>query len=270
MLVPIQFTHHCESYHTAGVQAFTMKLISAAMTLVLCAGTSITTLAGEQNLPEFYAQYDVYRSGVKIAKTDRSFSRMQDGNLLYRSETNVTGLVSMFRQDHIIEESIWQFADGKVIPHSYEYIYSGNKDKDKNIKIAFDWKKNQITNSINGSSWYMPTTEGIVDKLLYQYSIMLDMQAGKSKLTYKVADGGKEKLYEFEALGEETIDTPLGKLKTIKIVRHFPNSTRQSIFWSAPEVGYLPVKLENVDDGVKTIVTITSLTGYGYEKVTQK
>ena len=115
MLTQFHFTHQCESYHTAGVQAFTMKLKSAVLVGLLCAGASITALAGEQNLPEFDAQYDVYRSGVKIAKTERSFSRMQDGNLMYRSETNVTGLVSMFRQDHIIEESIWQFTDGKPL-----------------------------------------------------------------------------------------------------------------------------------------------------------
>ncbi len=260
---------HCESYHVAGVQIFGMKLIKGATALLLYAGISIAALAEEQNLPEFDASYNVYRSGVMIARMQRSVSRLEDGKLLYRSETNVTGLVSIFRNDRIVEQSTWQFTDGKIIPEFYQYLHTGTK-KERNITIKFDWEKNQVTNSVNGSSWHMPAAEGILDKLLYQYSIMLDMQKGKSSLSYTVADGGKEKVYIFESLGEETIETPLGKLRTIKMVRHFTDNDRQSIFWSAPDIGYLPVKLENIDDGVKTVVTINSLSGYGFEKFTQK
>lgn len=247
-----------------------MKLIPGVTALLLYAGISIAALAEEQTVPEFDASYDVYRSGMKVARMQRSFSRLDDGKLMYRSETNVIGLASMFRQDHIIEQSTWQFADSKVIPQLYEYVRTGSK-RDRRISIKFDWQKNQITNSVDGSAWSMPTADGILDKLVYQYSIMLDMQAGKSNLSYKVADGGTEKLYVFEAVGEEVLDTPLGKLKTIKMVRLFADSDRQSIFWSAPELAYLPVKLENTDDGNKTVVIINSLSGIGFEKkLTQK
>ena len=107
----------------------------------------------------------------------------------------------------------------------------------------------------------MPSTEGMLDKLLYQYSIMQDLKQGKSKLRYVIADGGKEKIYIFETQGEEFIDTPIGKLRTIKLKRQRQDSDRQSIFWSAPDIGYLPVKLEITEDGKKTIIIINSLKG---------
>jgi hypothetical protein len=88
------------------------------------------------------------------------------------------------------------------------------------------------------------------------------LKQGKAKLQYVIADGGKEKIYIFETMGEETIETPLGELQTIKLIRRRQdNNDRQSIFWSAPEMNYLPVKLEITDEGEKTVVIIDSLNG---------
>lgn len=245
------------------------KLLSSTALLLLVAGNSLIAGAEQTRLPEFDAYYDVYRSGMKVARMQRSLAYQPDGVLLLRSETNVTGIATMFRKDRIIEQSIWQYSNGRIIPQQYLYEHTGTS-KERNVTVEFDWKNKLITNLINGSPWRMPATEGILDKLVYQYSIMLDMQAGKQNLRYIVADGGTEKIYQFEKLGEEVLDTPLGKLNTIKMKRHRPDSDRESVFWSAPEVGYLPVKLENTDDGVKTVVMIKSLNGLGYEKVSQK
>lgn len=241
----------------------TCLLIMLLMTL------SGTLLAQQPKLPEFEAVYDVYRSGIKIASTVRTFVRQQDGSFLYRSETNVTGIATMFRKDRIIEQSISSFVDGRVQPRQYLYEHTGTS-RDRNVTIDFDWNANQITNSVNGAPWHMPATRGILDKLLYQYTIMLDLQQGKSSLSYIIADGGKEKTYRFEKLGEEILDTPLGKLNTIKMKRYRSDSDRESIFWSAPELGYMPIKLENIDDGVKTVAIIHSLEGYGFERITQQ
>ena len=246
-----------------------IRSITMAALLLAFTGMTCTSSAQEQTLPEFEAFYDVYRSGIKIARTQRTFAHQQDGTLIYRSETKVAGIAAIFRNDRIIEQSIWQYIDGRAVPHQYLYEHTGSS-KERNVTIDFDWDKNQITNSINGSPWQMPAAEGMLDKLLYQYSIMLDMQAGKSSLHYTIADGGTEKIYRFEKLGEEVLETPLGNLKTIKMKRYRPDSDRESIFWSAPELGYLPVKLENTDDGVKTVVVIKALSGYGFEKVSQQ
>ncbi len=245
------------------------RKLALATGMLALATVGVSALATAQTLPEFKAEYDVYRSGVKIARLERSFSRQTDGNLLYRSETNVSGIASMFRKDRIIEESRWQYTNGKIVPQFYQYLHTGTS-RERNVTIEFDWKSRLITNSVNGSPWRMHASEGILDKLVYQYSIMLDLQAGKSSLRYTVADGGTEKVYVFEKLGEEMLETALGTLKTIKMERYRPDSDRQSVFWSAPEIGYLPVKLENTDEGVKTVVVIRSVTGLGIETVSQK
>lgn len=238
------------TYHT-----YTALLMLLLASPVLSAAESLMNR-------EFIATYDVYRSGLKVAKMERRVVRQADGSLQLSSDTRVTGLASLFRDDQIVETSIWKFDTGRIIPQYYEYRHTGSK-KQRNVTIEFDWENHQITNSVNGSSWKMPAQEGMLDKLVYQYSIMLDLKAGKSDLSYRVADGGLEKVYEFRQVGEEIVETPLGKLQTVKHSRHFAEGDRQSVFWSAPELDYLPVKLENTDDGEKTVVLINSLTTSG-------
>jgi hypothetical protein len=259
-----------ESYHMEAVITVNMNSILPAPVLILLATMSMIVAAETNSPTEFNAVYDVYRSGMKVAKMQRSISIKDDGDLLYHSETNLTGIASFVRKDKIIEQSVWQLEEERIIPLEYVYQHTGIK-QERNVVVTFDWEDMQITNSVNGSSWKMPAEEGVLDKLLYQYSIMQEMKAGKTRFTYLIADGGKEKLYKFEAVGEEVIETPLGNLRTIKVVRHREDTDRKSTFWSAADYDYLPVKLENIDDGVKTVVMINSLTGLNYDhRLTQK
>jgi hypothetical protein len=213
-------------------------------------------------LPQaFEAHYSLYRAGAKVAKMLRVFTRLANGQYRYRSETRTTGLFAVFRKDHVIEQSNWSFQNGALRPLEYSYEHSGGK-KDRNVAVTFDWESQRITNTVNGQSWRMPAEPNVMDKLLYQLAIMHDLKAGRSQLAYTIADGGKIKTYNFELLGEEMISTPLGELNTIKVSRQRPDSPRETVFWCAEELHFLPVRVENIEtDGGKTTVIIDSVTG---------
>lgn len=239
------------------------RLINLPALLLLLGLTGLTSAA--ENAPTlFEADYTIRVQGAQIAKMTRRFSRLESGAYQYHSETRTTGLISLFRKDYIIENSEWQLQAQNLIPMDYYYDHSGGK-KNRKVNITFDWENNRITNSIDGSSWKMPTAPNIMDKLLYQLAIMYDLQAGKRSLQYTVADGGKTKIYNFEFLGEETVNTPLGNLLTVKLERHKPNSRRKSTLWCAKDLGYLPIKVENIENNGKvTVALIKSLEGINY------
>jgi hypothetical protein len=230
--------------------------------LLLC---FVCNTGAQQDTPTlFTADYTIRIKGAKIAEMTRRFSKLGSGTYQYHSETRTTGLISFFRKDLIIEISKWKLDFDNLIPIDYFYDHSGGK-KDRRVNIVFDWDNNRITNSIDGLSWKMPTSPNVMDKLLYQLAIMYDLQAGKEKLHYTVADGGKTKIYNFEIIGEETIKTPLGNLETIKLERHKPNSRRKSTLWCAKALEFLPVKVENIEkDGKITVALINSLKGIAY------
>jgi hypothetical protein len=223
---------------------------------------SLSPAGGAAELPvAFEAHYSLYRTGAKVAEMLRVFTRLDNGQYRYRSETRTTGLFRVFRKDHVVEESHWLFQNGELRPLEYLYEHSGGK-KDRNVAVTFDWDSQRITNTVNGQSWRMPAEPNVMDKLLYQLAIMHDLKAGRSRLAYTIADGGKIKTYNFELLGQETIKTPLGELNTIKVSRQRPDSLRETVFWCAEKLHFLPVRVENIEsDGGRTTVIIDSVTG---------
>ena len=200
----------------------------------------------ESPLPMFDAQYTLKRNGITLGTSSRSLTITQDGAYKYASTTHATGIISWFVRDQIDEYSKWIFNDG------------GSKSRLVNLK--FDWQRNIVTNTIDGDPWRMNIPPNAQDKLVYQLAIMYDLANGKKNLDYKIADGGKLKDYAFEIQGEETLNTALGKVKTVRIQRI--GDKRDTTVWCAPQYAYLPMKLEQQDtDGAQLTMQIISVRG---------
>ena len=201
---------------------------------------------------------------MEVGLMERQFFKQEDGSYKFRSESKTTGLISLFKKIHIIEESKWDFIDTGFKPLLYKYHHTKNK-KNREVEISFDWSKQKIVNRVNDSVWHMQTEKGILDKLLYQLTIMSDLKAGTVPESYTIADGGKIKHYEFEHLSDEDIETPLGKFKSIKLARHKPNSKQETVLWCAYDLEFLPIKVVNKEkDGRLTTAIIETLNGLGY------
>lgn len=250
-----------KSYHTLPVKVpdmFKLKYRLAGILLF----TASTASADEVSHTSFDATYKLYSKGMEVAVIQRTFTKANNNEYIYRSESKPTGFLSLFRNDHIVEESRWKFVNQKFYPLDYSYLHTGGR-KDRDVDIHFDWDNNLIINKVNDHTWRMPLEAGVLDKLLYQYAIMHDLQNGYFPESYTIADGGKMKTYYFERLGTETVHTPLGELETIKILRQKPNDERKSFFWCASALQYLPVKVKHIeDDGLTTIAIIESLKGF--------
>lgn len=224
---------------------------------------SAPLVADEQVPTSFKATYKLYYSGMEVAETERSISKSGNGNneYIYRSESRTIGLASVFRKDHIVEESIWRVTGQQLYPLDYSYVrFRGEIDRE--VNIHFDWENNLIKSKVNKKTREIPLTSGVLDKLLYQYAIMRDLQNGDFPETYTIAEGSKMKTYYFKHMGEDKINTPLGDFDTIKVEHIKPNDERKLVFWCAPELNYLPVKIEHTEeDGKVTTAVIHKLAG---------
>ena len=133
---------------------------------------------------------------------ERKFYKNANNDYIFSSESKTTGLISLFRKDHIIEISNWYFINSTIAPLNYTYQHTGGK-KNRDVEIKFNWNERQIINRVNDSVWHMKTQTGILDKLLYQLVIMIDLKAGYIPEKYVIADGGKIKEYTFEYIEDE-------------------------------------------------------------------
>lgn len=209
-------------------------------------------MANELDL--FSSTYNLSRENTLIGEMSRSV-RKQDNTYIFLSESKTTGLIALFYKDVMKEESRWRMESSQFIPLTYRY-HRSRKKKERQVDIDFDWGNGRIVTNVNGDNWSMPIEENIFDKLLYQIAIMQELKAGKPVSEFKVADGGKIKTYYFKNLGEEILDTPMGEFSTVKLERYKSNNAKKLTFWCAKDLGYLPVKVENIDKEGKTVTAV--------------
>lgn len=222
--------------------------------------------AGE-HMPDFFvADYTLYSNDTQVGIMQRRFSQHENGQYLFRSESKTTGFIALFKKVLIIEESIWSLIDSYLAPSQYTYHHTKGK-KVRNANIDFNWDKEQITNRVNDSIWYMQTQTGIQDKLLYQLSIMSDLMSGKLPESYAIADGGKIKTYSFELIADEVLKTPLGEFKTMKLAMHKSNKKQENFLWCAYDLNFLPIKVTSTEkDNRLSTAIIKSIKGLGFDK----
>lgn len=213
----------------------------------------------------FVATYAIFIKGLQMGIMERRFEANGDGSYIYRSDTQPTGLASLFRSDRVQETSVWTLEDGQIRPQRYRYEHRG-KRRDRLVTVSFDWREGLIRNEVGGrEAWQMEAAPGVMDKLLYQFVLMRDLERGGRDLVYDIADGGRIKNYNISYLGEERLDTPLGSLDTVKLVRERPNNRGRTTFWCAPALHFLPVKVDHEDDdGDRTVAIIQDVDGLSY------
>lgn len=196
----------------------------------------------------FRAVYKADYKGLPIsAKGIRELSRTEDGRYLLSSKAT-----SLFAS--ITESTEFEITGDLVRPIEYQYHRSGIGKK-RDAVLDFDWENNTVLNNVQNKPWTMDVPVGAMDKLLYQFKLRQDLQSAHQNgtpwptLQYVVADGGRLKNYEFEVIGEEEIDTPVGKLRTLKATRVRDSRDRESTFWLALDYDFLLVKFQQLESG---------------------
>ncbi|KAJ0336341.1 hypothetical protein COL154_014362, partial [Colletotrichum chrysophilum] len=203
--------------------------------------------ASAQEIPDFSANYLVQLDGIQAGELKRSLTTVSPNLRRFTSVSQAKGVFSLFKPDVIEETSLWHEVNGRVRPSQYLYERTGG-DNDRYLRMDFDWSDKLVHIDDHKHPWTLDISGQTLDKLVYQLTLMDDLAAHKTSLSYEIADGGKLKTYTIDVLGKEKVTTPLGKIEAIKLMRHRDHpKDRQTTLWCAPALDYLPVKLEHVE-----------------------
>lgn len=238
-------------------------LILGGQILISPAATAakLSSAAADVILPQpFHAVYIAKYSGTTV-KATRTLDTREDGTLELRFLAK-----SWLATIEEVSQFSWN-SNGQLVPQHYLYKRSG-LGYDRTAKLKFDWTRRRVVNDVQDRPWTMALPEGTLDKLSYQLQLSADMLNRKDKVSYKVADGGRLKTYNFEVQGQEVLDTPLGKLNTTRIKRIRDDNERVTILWLATDWNHLLVKIwQQEEDGKHYEINLASARLNG-EKVT--
>lgn len=170
----------------------------------------------------------------------RELKQLNDGT--WELSVEASAMMANIREaTHITQQ------DDQLLPLRYDY-HRRILTRNRTAQLRFDWDAGYVTTDIDDKPWRMAIEPGIHDKLSYQLQMPADIAAGKSTLSYQVADGGQMQTYRFNVTEEDLVDTPAGQFKAIRVERdRGENAGRETLIWFAPELDYLVVRLEQVE-----------------------
>ena len=218
--------------------------------------------AAERELPErFEATFVLEAKGTTFARTHWSLVPGANGTYVSTSRTEPAGMFSLIRNDTRVERSEWTFAGGSLQPLAYDYERTGSKAR--KIGIKFDWENNIARHISPKGVWKLPVPPGTLDKFSYMFALMRALGRGERSFEYTIADGGRRlRSYVLTRIGEERIETAIGAFDTVAVRRKHENSRRETTFWCARALGFLPIRIVHIErDGTPLTLRIQSLSG---------
>ena len=220
-------------------------LLLAAALLLPVPGFSASEGTEDPFFDEFDARYEMKRGGYEVAEARMSLRRMQDGIYRFTSRTEAVGMLGWFMNDVITETSIFRMTDDGFRPVSYEYRHKGSS-KNRDESITYDWTTGKAELDYRGNMSTAELTPGTVDRFLLQLAAARGLSNGDMKQTHRVLDNGRVKMFELQGREPETIEVPAGRFDTQVISKVDTDDDKRITFWFAPELGYVPVRVEHV------------------------
>jgi len=167
--------------------------------------------------------------------------------------TRPRGLAKMFAPKQSTETAEFTFVDGQVVSHRYT-LEDGTPSEEKDSKVNFDWDTGSAYSVYEQEIAELPLGPDVYDRISADVVVMLDQRNGKPPRTLYIVEKNQIREYTFEYQGEERIDLPQGPVDTVKYLRQRTGSSRSVMIWYAPELEFLPVRMEQLKRG-KTQIT---------------
>jgi len=128
------------------------------------------------------------------------------------------------------------------------------------MNFKFDWANAVVSGEINDEDFVFEFEGKIHDRVSIQYELMHNLINGVNGTEYALLDGDKLKQLRVTNIGMKTIKTPFGQFEAVGIQHQAQNSSRVSTLWCAPELGFLPVLIEQHRKGKRRVRAV--LTDY--------
>lgn len=125
--------------------------------------------------------------------------------------------------------------------------------------LSFDHAKKQYVSNYKGKNNTVKMPNTALDDLGLEMQIREDLKANKFRGSYIMADRNKVETVPFTKSETTKISVPAGTFDVVRIDRVHDDKSRQTSFWLAPKLDYLPIKVVQTNDGKKMEMNLTKI-----------
>lgn len=190
--------------------------------------------------------------GLQIGRAEHRWQFTDDGRYRLTGTTETSGLAAVFKPVRMVVESSGRLVAGGLQPERYTTLRNG---RDANENADFDWSTARVTLSRDGSvREILPGTQDLLS-LNYQLAYLGTLAEGSS---IGIVTGKKYARYALDSLGEEDIEVPAGRFRTLHL-RAMTDSVTE--VWIALDRQRLPVKIRFTDKKGDSYVQVATELG---------
>lgn len=183
------------------------------------------------------------RDGFTVGKAEHTWKR-NGKHYTITQVAEASGIFSLIASGRHVQISQGEVTPAGLRPDSY-WVQRG-QSADKTDSAQFDWQSLRLSFGSGGDTRSVRLPAGTQDLLSFLYQLALaPPQAGSTQLY--ITNGRKLDNYGYQTLEEETLETPLGQIKTLHIGKLHQEGEENTEIWLATEYHYLPVKIRHTD-----------------------
>lgn len=225
----------------------TLGLATALSTAVLFTGYSSQVLA----MSPFQASYQFAYNGKNMGSATRTLSK--SGNNWTYVFAAKAGVIASATETSKFSLNGTQLVSDSFSRTSKILVHNNS------MNLKFNPATKMINTSKDSEKHAFAWKSGVLDELNAELQIREDTKSTALKSNYLLADAKGIDNRKFVKQGNEKVKTNYGTFDTIKVVMKHDKPGRETIFWLAPKLDYLPVKVSHEDK--KTSYGLL-LTGY--------
>ena len=203
------------------------------------------------------AQYDVSMNGAPIGVMQDVFE-IRDNRYQIVSETHATGVLALVQRRPARVISSGEVDRAGLRPQAFEAT-RGNSDA-RRARADFDWPAKTLTLTHDGRVDTITLPPGTQDRLSVMYQFLFLAPEQLRDLKFAMTNGRKLDQYRYAIGADTALDTPLGRLAVVHLVKQLAPGDTGTEIWLARDHALLPVKMRIVEeDGSRFEQVITRI-----------
>jgi hypothetical protein len=183
--------------------------------------------------------FDIRRIGFGSGKAYMRYQAEPEGRYSITSEAEAMGLASLAFSGKRLESSKGEVTSQGLKPQAYRFEISGKPER---TQLAnFNWEAKQLSIKNAKAEKVLELPEGTQDFLSFLFQFMFVPPL--DRMQYPLTNGRSLNIYDYLFVGEDEIETKLGKLNAVHIAKSSGEMDEKTEVWLATDYRFIPIKI---------------------------
>jgi hypothetical protein len=232
-----------------------MKALALVTLAAMISLASAAPSAADGALAPFVAEYEVRYKNLTVGSSRTELARgAQPGRWTIESQSNARGFARIIASGTLTQRSLFVVDAAGLRPHSYRFD-DGTKRTGHDVTLEFDWRAGRVTGVAEDEPVDVAVEPGLQDAASIQALVMLRLRAGVDPGVIPMIEKDRIKHYRYTLVRRERLKTAIGEYDTVVYRSARDRSSRETLSWYAPALGYALLRAEQHRNGDRAFQT---------------